>query len=70
MAILMVMAGHFLPGYFSVHIGGSGVDLFIELSGFFVSGILFKGYIKTGKIRPARCLLRPGFKILPLFYAA
>jgi peptidoglycan/LPS O-acetylase OafA/YrhL len=67
-AILLVMAGHFLPGYFSTHIGWSGVDLFFVLSGFFVSGILFREYIKKGRIQAGRFLIRRGLKIWPLFY--
>jgi peptidoglycan/LPS O-acetylase OafA/YrhL len=70
MAILLVMAGHFLPGYFSTHIGWSGVDLFFVLSGFFVSGILFREFKKNGSIKPMRFLLRRGLKIWPLFYAS
>lgn len=64
------MAGHFLPGYFSTHIGWSGVDLFFVLSGFFVSGILFREYIKKGRIRAGRFLIRRGLKIWPLFYTS
>ncbi len=64
------MTGHFLPGYFSSHIGWSGVDLFFVLSGFFVSGILFREFIANGKISPARFFFRRVLKIWPLFYTA
>lgn len=64
------MAGHFLPGYFSTHIGWSGVDLFFVLSGFFVTGVLFREFIEQGSIRAGRFLLRRGLKIWPLFYTA
>lgn len=67
---MLVMTGHFLPGYFSRHIGWSGVDLFFVLSGFFISGILFREFIANGKINPARFLIRRGLKIWPLFYTA
>lgn len=69
-AILLVMTGHFLPGYMSTHIGWSGVDLFFVLSGFFVSGILFREFIENGKISAGRFLIRRGLKIWPLFYTA
>jgi peptidoglycan/LPS O-acetylase OafA/YrhL len=64
------MSGHFIPGYFSMHVGWTGVDLFFVLSGFFVSGILFREYIKQGKMRGGRFFVRRIFKIWPLFYAS
>ncbi len=63
-AVLLVMAGHYFNGYFSNHIGWSGVDLFFVLSGFFVSGILFREFNSTGKIRAKRFLIRRGLNIL------
>lgn len=69
-AALLVMTGHILPGYFSTHVGWSGVDLFFVLSGFFVSGILFNEYKSSGTIKPLRFLVRRGLKIWPLFYTA
>jgi len=45
-----------------------GVDLFFVLSGFLVSGLLFKEYERTGAIQPWRFLIRRGFKIYPGFY--
>ena len=50
--------------------GWSGVDLFFVLSGFFVSGILFREYRQNGFVRPGRFLIRRGLKIWPLFYTA
>jgi peptidoglycan/LPS O-acetylase OafA/YrhL len=49
-------------------IGWVGVDLFFVLSGFLVSGLLFKEYKKQAQIRPLRFLMRRGFKIYPPFY--
>jgi peptidoglycan/LPS O-acetylase OafA/YrhL len=68
-AVLLVIFGHFLPGYISNHVGWTGVDLFFVLSGFFVSGILFREYVKEGKMRAGVFFLRRIFKIWPLFYA-
>lgn len=48
--------------------GWIGVDLFFVLSGFLVSGLLFKEYLKFGNIRPALFLIRRGFKIYPIYY--
>lgn len=48
--------------------GWSGVDLFFVLSGFLVSGLLFREYEKRGDVRIGRFLIRRGFKIYPPFY--
>ena len=48
--------------------GWSGVDLFFVLSGFLVSGLLFREYLAAGRIRPWRFYVRRGFKIYPNFY--
>lgn len=51
------------------HRGGwMGVDLFFVLSGFLVSGLLFREHEKFGKIMPWRFLVRRGFKIYPGFW--
>lgn len=49
-------------------IGGSGVNLFFVLSGFLVSGLLFKEFKDTGGIDVKRFYIRRGFKIYPAFY--
>lgn len=48
--------------------GWVGVDIFFVLSGFLVSGLLFKEYFATGHISVANFLIRRGFKIYPAFY--
>lgn len=48
--------------------GWIGVDLFFVLSGYLVSGLLFREYQKYGKLNVKRFLIRRGFKIYPLFY--
>ena len=48
--------------------GGLGVDLFFVLSGFLVSGLLFREYLATGQVRIGQFLVRRGFKIYPAFY--
>jgi peptidoglycan/LPS O-acetylase OafA/YrhL len=79
-AILLVIGRHLptalppLPtvvgGAFAVwrHAGWVGVDLFFVLSGFLVSGLLFREYQKRGRVRVTRFLVRRGFKIYPAFY--
>ena len=47
----------------------SGVDLFFVLSGFLVSGLLFREYHRHGSINAGRFLVRRGLKIYPAFYA-
>ncbi|NJM15178.1 MAG: acyltransferase [Bacteroidales bacterium] len=49
-------------------IGWVGVDLFFVLSGFLVSGLMFKEYKKTGGVKIKRFLMRRAFKIYPPFY--
>jgi len=48
--------------------GWLGVDLFFVLSGFLVSGLIFKEYKRREKLNIKRFLLRRGFKIYPAFY--
>lgn len=67
-AILLVLCWH--THFFPVisPIGWIGVDLFFVLSGFLVSGLLFREYLAFGNIQPGRFLIRRGFKIYPLYY--
>lgn len=81
-AVLLVLIRHLplfptlrrmYPGlYDTLHrlqLGGwVGVDLFFVLSGFLVSGILFRQYQRDGRIQPTRFLIRRGFKIYPAFW--
>ncbi len=48
--------------------GWVGVDLFFVLSGFLISGLLFKEHQNTGSISFRRFFIRRGFKIYPAFY--
>jgi len=68
-AILLVLVRHF--GYPAVWTrpGWSGVDLFFVLSGYLISGLLFKEYQLTGGLDLKRFWIRRGFKIYPSFYA-
>lgn len=79
-AILLVLGRHlpegttpirgFIVGILSLwyRIGWSGVDLFFVLSGFLVSGLLFREYRAEGHVRPGRFYLRRGLRIWPAFY--
>jgi peptidoglycan/LPS O-acetylase OafA/YrhL len=52
------------------HRGGwVGVDLFFVLSGFLVSGLLFREHERSGEVRAGHFLVRRGFKIYPPFWA-
>jgi peptidoglycan/LPS O-acetylase OafA/YrhL len=68
-AVLLVLGRHLpdAPGPLALwqRCGWVGVDLFFVLSGFLVSGLLFKEYQRTGEVRPGRFLMRRGFKIYP-----
>ncbi len=48
--------------------GWIGVDLFFVLSGFLVSGLLFREHQKFGVISGKSFLIRRGFKIYPAFW--
>ena len=48
--------------------GWVGVDLFFVLSGFLISGLLFKEHQQFGSISFKRFFIRRGFKIYPAFY--
>lgn len=48
--------------------GWAGVDFFFVLSGFLVSGLLFREFQRTGRISIGRFLIRRGFKIYPAFF--
>ena len=67
-AIILVILRHQLLFDFLKTMGWIGVDLFFVLSGFLVSGLLFKEYQKFGSIKPKLFLIRRGFKIYPIFY--
>ena len=67
-AIVLVLFRHQLLFDFLQKMGWIGVDLFFVLSGFLVSGLLFKEHQKFGSIKPKLFLIRRGFKIYPIFY--
>lgn len=67
-AILLVLFRHQDLTKYTTNMGWIGVDLFFVLSGFLVSGLLFKEYKKFGKIDAVRFLIRRGFKIYPVYY--
>lgn len=49
-------------------LGWNGVDLFFVLSGFLVSGLLYREYKRKGSVRISRFFTRRGLKIYPAFY--
>lgn len=67
-AILLVIAQHGNLSDFFIRSGWVGVDLFFVLSGFLISGLLFKEYQRNGSIGLRRFFIRRGFKIYPAFY--
>ena len=67
-AILLVLLRHQPLFEFTTEMGWIGVDFFFVLSGFLVSGLLFKEYLKFGDIKPMLFLIRRGFKIYPIYY--
>lgn len=69
-AVLLVLFRHRPLFQFTENMGWIGVDLFFVLSGFLVSGVLFKEYKKFGRIFGTNFLARRAFKIYPIFYLA
>lgn len=67
-AIILVLLRHFPLTSVTTKMGWIGVDLFFVLSGFLVSGLLFKEHIKYGNIKPKLFLIRRGFKIYPIYF--
>src|SRR6266404_222728 len=50
------------------HGGWIGVDLFFVLSGFLISGLLFREYIEHRDVHYARFPMRRGLKLYPAFW--
>ncbi len=69
-AVILVLFRHHAFINNTHNAGWIGVDLFFVLSGFLVSGLLFREYIQHQKINAKLFLIRRGFKIYPLFYLA
>ncbi|MBL7843319.1 MAG: acyltransferase [Cyclobacteriaceae bacterium] len=69
-AVLLVLFRHYGFVDSLQRIGWIGVDLFFVLSGFLVSGLLYREYVQTNEIDVKRFLIRRGLKIYPLFYFA
>src|SRR4029077_9866179 len=66
-AVLLVFGVHF-PYYGILQAGWIGLDLFFVLSGFLISGVLFKDYEDHGRIRLKRFMFRRVMKIWPPLY--
>lgn len=67
-AIILVILFHDRTLPFVNRMGWMGVDLFFVLSGYLVSGLLFKEYGRYQKVNAKLFLIRRGFKIYPVFY--
>jgi peptidoglycan/LPS O-acetylase OafA/YrhL len=74
-AVILVILHHWgmefptlLPARVTARSGWVGVDLFFVLSGFLVSGLLFREYQRHGEVKLLHFLVRRGLKIYPAFY--
>lgn len=67
-AVLMVLSCHMSASPFMERFGWTGVDLFFVLSGFLISGLLFREYTETGAINVKRFMVRRALKIYPAYY--
>ena len=57
-----------VPVHLLYEAGWAGVDLFFVLSGFLISGLLFREHQKYRRIDFKQFLVRRGLKIYPAFY--
>lgn len=67
-AIIGVLFRHSDLNTWYARAGWAGVDLFFVLSGFLISNLLFREYIRNNSVNIPRFLIRRGFKIYPSFY--
>ena len=67
-AVILVFCYHSEGALLISRFGWTGVDLFFVLSGYLVSGLLFREYQASGKVEVGRFLIRRGCKIYPQFY--
>ena len=67
-AVLLVLGRHLYVHPLWYRISWVGVDLFFVLSGFLISGLLFREYKKHSTIDFPRFFARRGLKIYPSFY--
>lgn len=67
-AIILILLRHQQLFSCTTNMGWIGVDLFFVLSGFLVSGLLFREYLEFGNIQPNKFLIRRGFKIYPIYF--
>lgn len=67
-AIILVLFRHTNVHPFLHTLGWIGVDLFFVLSGYLVSGLLYKEFKVKNTIDPINFLIRRGFKIYPIYY--
>lgn len=66
-AVLLVIGRHYMIAPLWKRIGWSGVDIFFVLSGFLVSGLLFREFRRDGSVGLKRFWIRRAFKIYPPF---
>jgi peptidoglycan/LPS O-acetylase OafA/YrhL len=68
LAVILVLGHHVTWNPLWVRFGWSGVDLFFVLSGFLISGLLFREYKQYGGIHILRFWTRRALKIYPAYY--
>lgn len=80
-AVLLVLGRHFPVEFISLphpllkplqiwkQVGWTGVDLFFVISGFLISGLLFREYQKTNRLNMMRFFIRRAIRILVPFYS-
>ena len=68
LAVILVLGHHVTWNPLWVRFGWSGVDLFFVLSGFLISGLLFREYKQYGSIHILRFWTRRALKIYPAYY--